>query len=129
MSLLQRSESSMTQVLKVSGWRSLWPDTTMHQQARHMLGNLALLPASVNVSLGNKALMRETVAAYVQGPVHFISTSELTPDDWNIDRLIERHKKIMYALALRLALPTTRLEAHLPNKSDDDSLENTGKWA
>ena len=58
-----------------------------------------------------------------------IYTSELTPDDWNIDRLIERHKKIMYALALRLALPTTRLEAHLPNKSDDDSLENTGKWA
>lgn len=101
----------------------------MHQQVRHMLGNLAMLPDSVNASLGNTALMRETIAAHAEGPVQFISTSVLTSDDWEIDRFLARHNKIMFSLATRLALPTSRLEAHLPRKSrDDDSLQIPRKW-
>jgi len=79
----------MVQVLTYSDWRQLWPDKDMHLQIRHMLGNLALLPDFVNSSLGNRSLMAETVAAYSEGPVQFISTSELTPEDWDIDRFIE----------------------------------------
>lgn len=119
----------MMQILKGPGWHNLWPDTDMHQGVRHMLGNLALLPDPVNASLSNTALMRETVAAHARGPVQFISTNELTSDDWEIDRFLARHKKIMFSLATRLALPTSRLEAHLPKKSrDDNSLQIPRKW-
>ena len=120
------------QTLTHAGWKQLWPNDTWHKQIRHMLGNLTLMTAEVNGALGNKALMREALAAYKEGPVHWISTSDLSEDDWVILSCIDRHRKIVTALAMRLGLPIERFINKLPKigttpATNEDRLENTAK--
>ena len=66
------------------------------------------------------------------GTVQFLSTNELTHKDWEVEDLLARHEKMISATALRLDLPTQRLDRHLPklsaNARGDQKLENFKKW-
>lgn len=76
--------------------------------------------------------MQQMMAAYNEGTLHFLSTSNLTVEDWTIERLLTRHKKVVEAIALRFNLPTGSLAQHLPQLSTNDKgeeeLEHTEKW-
>lgn len=97
-----------------------------------MLGNLTLLPDDVNMSLGNKGLVSDTLAAHKQGPVPFICTSELTEADWEIEAFVARHDRMVKALARRFGLPASRMLEKLPRVcttpvTGAQKLENTNK--
>ena len=120
------------QKLNHRGWKDLWPDGDLHKQCRDLLGNLALLPDYVNESLNSVGLMEDMMVKYKAGTVHFLSTNELTHKDWEMEDLLARHAKMISAIALRLDLPTQRLDRHLPklsmNARGDQKLENFKKW-
>lgn len=120
------------QKLTGRAWTETWSNEDWHKQCRHLLGNLALLPDRVNESLGNSADMEQMMEAYNEGPVAFLSTSELTVEPWKIEDLLTRHKKIVTAIALRFNLPQARLARKLPQLCEtargDDKLSNTTKW-
>lgn len=120
------------QTLTDARWKELWPNKSWHTAIRHMLGNLTLLPDDVNSKLGHKGLMSDTLTAHKQGPVPFISTSELIEADWDIESFVARHKRMVEVVALRLGLPTCRMLDKLPKicttpVTGFPKLENTNK--
>ena len=119
------------QKLITRAWKDLWPNEELHKDCRHLLGNLALLPDIVNESVGNSALMGQLMPAYNEGTVHFLSTSELTVHDWDIEHLLARHEKIITAIAQRYDLPVSRFAHRLPQLSSTargEKVTNTNKW-